>query len=170
MFWIIIALIFLLIIAWLLLSPIEMDIDTRVPHAYFNWITIGKALVIYENEDWFLKVRVLMFHKEWALSKMLLDQPRKKNIKKKSIPEKSRKGRTGSKIPWRRFLKMCSTFRVTEWQLALDANDHFRHIVLYPFNFFPYIGKHLFINFEDQTYFFIRMRNQPWRILYAWIK
>lgn len=166
MFWIIIALIFLLIIAWLLLAPFEMDIDTRVPHACFIWISIGQALVIYENEDWFLRVRIFTFHKEWALSKMLSEEPKKK----KRIPKKSRKAGTGSKFKWHRFLKMLSTFRVTECQLALDANDHFRYIFLFPFNFFPHIGKHFYINFEDQTYFFIRIRNQPWRLLYAWIK
>ena len=169
MFWIIAALVFLLIICficWLLLSPIEMHIDTRVPHASFSWLSIGRAIVIYEKEEWFLKVKILLFRKEWPLSK-LFTQPAKKKK-----PEKIKKAgsRAANLKVMNRSFKMLKTFRVIEWKLAMDGNDHIRYAMLYPLNFLPYLGRHIHINFEDQTYLLLKIRNQPWRMVYAWIK
>lgn len=165
MFWIMTALLLLLISGWILFSPIEMDIDTRIPKASFNWLSIGKAIVIYEKDDWLLKVKIFLFHKEWQLSKMLIQQPKKKRIQKKV-----RRTASTSKFTWHRFLNIFLTFRVIEWQLAIDANENHNYLILYPFNFLPYLAKHVHINFQDETYLFLRIRNQPWRILYALIK
>lgn len=166
MFWIIILLVLLLIVGWLLLSPIEMHIDTRVPHASFSWLSIGGATVVYEKQDWFLKVKIFLFRKEWSLSK-LLAQPAAKDKK----PEKVKKARRTSNLKvMNRAIKMLRTFRVIEWKLALDGNDHLSYAMLYPLNFLPYLGGHIYINYEDETYLQLKIRNQPWRMVYAWIK
>lgn len=165
MAFLIIALLLLLITGWILFSWIEMDIDTRVPQAAFKWSGIGNAILIHEKNDWLLKVKVFFYRKEWPLSKLLFDRP-----KKKSSPKKVRRKGGSSKLSIQRFLNILSTFRVKEWQLAIDANDNHSYIILYPFNFLPHLSKHLNINFQDETYLFLRIRNQPWRILYALIK
>lgn len=166
MFWIILLLLLLLIVGWLLLSPIEMHIDTRVPHATFSWLSIGGATVIYEKQEWFLKVRVLLFRKEWPISKLLAHPARKKK------PEKVKKsgGSTANLKVMRRAFKMLKTFRVIEWKLAVDGNEHLSYAMLYPLNFLPYLQRHLYINYEDETYLLLKISNQPWRMVYAWIK
>jgi hypothetical protein len=166
MVWIITALaLLLLLIGWLLLSPIEMDIDTRVPHATFQWLSIGQATIVYENEEWFVKVRVLLFHKQWLLSKLFIKSARKKKQAKK-IPAST----SPQTFNWHHALKMLSTFRIIDWKLAVDGNEHLSYAMMFPMNFMPYLGKHVYINFQDQTYFVLRIRNQPWRMVYAWIR
>ena len=166
MFWIITVLVLLLILCWLLLSPMELHIDTRTPHATFKWQTIGRAVMIYEKEEWFLKVKILLFHKQWPLSRLFIESAgRKKKVKK--IPRT--KGVSGFK--WKhRIVRILSTFRITELKLAIDGLDQVSYAMMYPLNFMPYVGKHIHINFQDQTYFLLRIRNQPLRLLYALIR
>jgi len=66
MLWVVLLLIILLLV-WILLSPLEFKIDTRVPVIMIRWNAIGSATLLFENEEWWLKIRVLFFAKKWNL-------------------------------------------------------------------------------------------------------
>jgi hypothetical protein len=166
MVWITIIIFLLLILFWLFLTPLELRVDTRTPQASLQWFSMGKAIVIYENEKWWLKMRVLFFYKQWDLEKLIFpDKKKKKRITR--IQKKRKRG----KIKWlRKFATLLRTFRVTKWQIALDTGDNIKTAWLYPLNFFSYTRQHLYINFNDENYLVLNVRNAPWKIVYAFLR
>ncbi len=166
MVWIIIIIIFLLILCWLLLTPLELQIDTRTPEASLRWISIGKAIVMYEKDKWWLKVRVLFFYKQWELEKLIFGEKKKKK-RIKRIPKKRKTG----KGKWlKKSFNLLKTFRVIQWQIAIDTGDSIKNAWLYPLNFFSHTRQHLYINFIDENYLTLKVRNAPWKIAYAFIR
>jgi len=158
--WIILFL--LLIICWLLFSPFEFQVDTRVPQAYFKWRSIGTAQAIYENEMWILRIRVLFFSGQWELEKLIFRKKKNKKVKKA-------KHRSNKRSPLK-FLNLIKSFRVLKWELAIDTNDSIKNAWLYPLNFVPFTRQHLFVNFSDENYLFLVIRNAPWKVVYALLR
>ena len=160
----IILLFFFLLLSWFFVAPLELQIDTRTPEASLRWISIGRAVIVYEDEKWLLKLRIWFFSKQWEVEKLLLGEKKKKQIKK-TAPKRKRKKRSIKK-----FLNAAKTFRVTKWQIALDTGDSVQNAWLFPLNFFPYTLDHLYINFEDENYLLLKVRNVPWKLAYAFMR
>jgi hypothetical protein len=148
------------------LAPIEIQIDTRIPRASLRWISIGRAFVLYDEDKWWLKMHIGFFHKQWDLEKLIFD--RRKKIKKAKTVRKKKKPPRARKL--RKFLNLLKTFRVTRWQLAIDSGDEVRNAWLYPLNFFPQTWRHLYVNFMDENYLIITIRNALWKLTYAFLK
>jgi hypothetical protein len=55
MVWIV-SLLILLLLIWILLSPLEFKVDTRVPVIMIQWKAIGSAALLFENEEIELKL------------------------------------------------------------------------------------------------------------------
>jgi len=166
MIWIIIAALLVIVVCWFLLSPLELQIDTRIPQASVQWIGIGKAVLVYEKEEWWLKVRVLFFYKKWSLLKIIFAERKKK---KRARPVQRKKTTAKSKrLP--KFFHLLKTFRVMQWKIAMDTGDSVKNAWLYPLNFSPYTWQHVHINFMDENYLVLTIRNVPWRLAYAWMK
>jgi len=163
--WIIIIITLLLILCWLFLTPLELQIDTRTPQASLRWISVGKAIVTYEKDIWWLKIRILFFYKQWELEKLIFAPKKKKRAKR--VPQKRK---TVKSKRLRKFFDLLKTFRVVKWQMAIDTGDSIKNAWLYPLNFFPHIGKHLYINFTDENYLVLKIRNAPWKLAYAFMK
>jgi hypothetical protein len=155
----------LLIIIWLLLSPIELFIDTKVSELYVRWIGIGRAMIVYEKEDWWLKVQFSLFKKKWSLIEMVTKSTKKG---KKAKPTRKKTIKKKNWLP--KILNMLKTFRITKWQIAIDSGNNVINAWMYPLNFFPYTYQHLFVNFNEENYLALIIRNVPLRMLYAWIK
>jgi hypothetical protein len=163
MIWIAIITGLLLLIGWLLLSPFELRVDTRIPLLSVSWITIAKVTLVYEKEEWWLNIRLLFFRKRWSLLKIIF---RRDKIGKK-VQGKERISRSREPL---KLLPLLTTFRVTQWELFLDCGDPEKNARLYPLNFFPFSRDHIHINFSGENYLLLTIRNAPWRILFAWIK
>jgi hypothetical protein len=154
----------LLVVCWLLLSPFQLQIDTRIPVAYFQWISIGKAVLVYEKDAWRLKIQLLFFKKEWLLEKLL-------TAKKKTTPAAATvKKKNAKKISLPKIFALLKTFRVVNWQIAADTGNYPLNAWLCPLNFYPPFRSHLVINFNDENYVAATVRNSPWKLLYAWIR
>ena len=74
-----------------------------------------------------------------------------------------------SKI-FQKIFSVLRTFRVRQWQITIDSGDDIENAWLYPLNFFPYMKQHVYINFVDENFLVLTIRNIPWRMVYAWIK
>jgi len=122
-------------------------------------------MVLYENERWWLKMAIGFFHKQWDLEKIILHRKKKA----KAAPSIQRKKRSG-KRRLNKVLNVIKTFRVTEWELAIDTDDVVRNAWLYPLNFFPRAGGHVNINFIGENFLAIKIRNAPWKLAYAFLK
>lgn len=165
MFWIILLLI-ILIPAWILLSPMEFKIDTRVPIIMIRWKAIGSAVLLFENEEWWLKIRVLFFSKKWNLIQMFFSGKKKRaKINKKRRKENVRKKKTLFRI-----LKVLKTFRIVEWEIAYSTEDNVKNAYWYWLNFFPLTRQHVHINFINENYLIVVIKNKIGRMLYAFIK
>jgi len=124
---------------------------------------VGKAKLVYEENKWWLSVSILFFSKTWELER--LAYKRKKPARE--VKPKTRRRRS----KWlRRLFNMGTSFRIIRWRIAIDTGDDIRNAWLYPLNFYPAFRHHLFINFSDENYLFLQIRNAPWRMLYALMK
>src|SRR4030095_9888699 len=115
MIWLIILIVLLSFISWLLISPFVMKVDTMIPMTELWWVSVGNVRIWYETE-WWLSFRILFFQKTIRFSEM--------KRKSKKIKDTASKKKTKKKIKISRMLKkltrVIKTFRVTEWQLAID--------------------------------------------------
>ncbi|HEY6063946.1 MAG TPA: hypothetical protein VIV35_10080 [Chitinophagaceae bacterium] len=160
-----IVVLLIFILCWLLVSPLVIEIDTRVPHAGLRWVSIGNARIWYENE-WWLSMQILFFRKTFRLAEMKSKPKKIKNGKEKKKPGKRMKVSRVLRKLWR----VVKTFRVTKWQLAVDSGDYTRNAQFYPLNFLPHTFKHMDINFRDENYLLLTIRNRPWKILFAFLR
>lgn len=166
MIWVIAIVIFLLFVLLLfLLSPLSMEIDTRIPVASLYWQNIGSAAIWYDDK-WRLSMRLFFYSKTMSIHEL-----KNKPGKKKTTLQKKKLRKKGSRFQKvKKLLRVLQTFRVTEWKLALDTGDFTRNAQLYPLNFIPYAAEHLHINFTGETYLLVKIRNRPWNILIAYFR
>jgi len=165
MLWIILFLL-ISILAWILLSPLEFKIDTRVPVIMLQWKSIGSATLFFEDEDWWLKVSVLFFPKKWNLVQMIFaGRKKRKKIRQSHSKESGRRFVTALK-----FFKILKTFQILQLEIAFSADDNSKNAWWYWLNFFPLTRKHIRTNFIDQNYLVLVIKNKLWRMAYAFIK
>ena len=69
-----------------------------------------------------------------------------------------------------RILKVLKTFRVAQWEVAFSADDYAKNAYWYWLNFFQLTRQHLHINFMDENYFVLVIKNRIGRMVYAFIK
>lgn len=164
-FILIILLVLVLMLCWILFSPLHLEIDTRVPRAGIRWFSIGEAWLCYD-EEWWLNIQVLFLRKQMKLSDFLDKQNKTRDQKKKKpVTQKERTGMSFQKI-----IRVIRTFRIKDWQLAIDTGDFTSNARFYPLNFIPYCNKHVQINFAGKNFLYLKIVNSPWRILYAFLR
>ena len=148
---------------WILVSPLELKIDTRIPEIIIRWRSIGSASVVYENDEWWIHIHILFFNKNWSLMQMIFAD--KKNTKK---VEKIQSQRRKSSSKWiGKILRIIKTFKIKQLQIAIGSSDNTINAKLYPLNFLPLTRQYVSINFIDENYLLLTVKNQPFRIIYA---
>jgi hypothetical protein len=164
MFWLFgLLMLVLLFITWLMASLLEMKLDTRIPAAELTLKTIGWARIWYEHE-WLIRFKIFFFSRTFTLSEL------QKN------PGKPKKVITHEKKPARfkhmtgRILDVVRSFDVAECTLAMDTGDSATNARLYFLNYVPYTRGHVFMNFNDENYLVLKIRNRPWKIIYAFFR
>ncbi len=166
MLWIIILLLVLLL-SWPLLSPLECSVDTRIPVIVIQWAGIGKATLVYDEEEWWLKLRVLFFYKKWSLMHLIFsDKKKKRKTKVKTVKRK----KSTKRMPFSKIVNILKSFRLIQLDIAISNNDYIKNAWLYSSNFIPYIRRYVHVNFEEENYLTFVIRNNAWRIAYAFIK
>jgi hypothetical protein len=146
-------------VLWLLTAPLVLEIDTRVPEAQFRITGIGNCRISYQ-EEWMLRFRILFFRKTIRTAAI---QRKKKGPAKKRTKKRMTFGKLFKKV-----ISVLRSFRVEQWELAIDSDEIIQNARLYPLNFLPRFRNHLRINFTGDNYFYIRIRNRGWKILYAY--
>jgi hypothetical protein len=166
MIWLIgILIFFLLVLLLLLLSPFSMVVDTRIPAATFKWQNIGRAVIWYD-EEWRLYIQLFFYSKIISIRQL-----KNNSSKKKSAPKKKKRIKKRSNfLQICRLIRVLNSFRVTEWELAIDTGDYTCNAQLYPLNFIPYAFEHLQINFTGDNYLLLKIRNRPVNILVAYFR
>lgn len=160
-----ILLFFLLLIVWVLCSALVLQVDTRVMQADMRLGYMASASIWYDSE-WRLGVRVFFFRKTMRLAGLKRSTGKKKTVRRKRSPRKKMNARRFIK----KMLRVLRTFRITQYELAIDTDDYVLNAQLYPLNFLPYAKGHLLVNFNNENYLALTVRNRPWKILYAFFR
>lgn len=152
-----------LFLVWLLTAPVYIEIDTRVPEASVRWVAIGRCRIWYQQE-WLLHVQVPFYRHTFRLAAQTTQK--KKPAKKKTKPAQRKNFRRKLQKGWQ-VLRSC---KVQQWQLSVDTGDFARNAQLYALVFYPALYGHLKISFTNESYFFIRIRSQVWKMLVAYLR
>lgn len=161
-----IILLIALFIVWLLTAPLYMEIDTRVPEANLRWKSIGRCRIWYQ-EEWLLYVQAPFYRHTFRLAAFSSQKKKPaEKVKRKTNPAQRKNTLRKLQKGWQ-VLRSC---KVQQWQLSIDTGDHTKNAQLYPLSFYPAVYGHLRISFTNENYFFIRIRNQLWRMLVAYLR
>ena len=160
MSWIILVII-LILLAWPLVAPFQLIIDSEMGKVEFHWKSIGR-IGLWANEEaiLLLKVNIGCFHRTWKplewQSKPQNNQPKKVKKKRKSNIQN---------LPFQLIYQLLSTFRVRYFRLDLDTDDFVLNSYLYPFAFtLQRMGWQVSINYAGRSYFTCCVENQLARI------
>jgi hypothetical protein len=127
---------------------------------------VGRAIVTYQNDTWWLSLKVFFFHKQWDLEKLIFD----KRKKKKTVRHPHKRAALKKTNRAKKFLSVVRSFRITKWQIAVDTGDVTKNAWLYALNFTRHTRRHLHINFTDENYMLLVIRNAPWKLAHAFLK
>lgn len=166
MLWLIgIVVLIFLILCIFLVSVLVIEVDTRVPQAGIRWGFLGKAIIWYDDE-WWLSMQLLFFRKTIRVASIKMKSAKKETVIEKQAPKKRKK----IKRLLKRILRIIQTFKVIEWTLFIDTGDNVYNAQLYPLIFLSKTYKHIFINFRNENFLLLKIRNYPWKILYTFFK
>lgn len=154
-----------LFLCWLLVAPIELEINTETPVAAFRWVSIGSVRVWYD-EEWWISIRVFFFYKTLPFAKMK-KRPAKAT---RSATNGNQQQKRKPHDPLNKILQVAGTLQVAEWQLAIDLGRFDMNARLYPLNFLSFTSGHLFINFQGYNLLKVKLRGQAWKIVYVFLK
>ncbi|MDH3650727.1 MAG: hypothetical protein OEQ53_13670 [Saprospiraceae bacterium] len=166
---VIIVLAIAVLLGWLLITPLEIRLDSINNQYLIRWRGIGNLKLIPTSDDLLLRLRVLFWHKEISPVQMMLIPKEKEKDKPKVDAEK--KGRSKVKIQrWiKKGLHLLQSFHVKAMKLDLDTGDFIHNSYLYPiFHVLNRRDKQLNINFEGRTEILLIIQNRPYRIIAAW--
>jgi len=160
MTWILtIVILLFLLFCWMLVSPLLLELDSASETARFTWPGIGSASLSHDSH-WQIFFRVFFFSKKLILSG---------NKKKRARVTQKKKQKSKIRVPLYRIVNCLKTFRVVEWKIAIDTGDYALNAKLFPLNFHPILQHHMEVNFVEKNYFYIKIRNYPWRLIYAFL-
>jgi hypothetical protein len=169
--WLIIGLIFLLLIGWLLLAPLEVCINSNNHDYHIKWKGIGEARVVVLPMDLLLTLQVAFWKKDWSVMEFKF-QKDKKETKKSKIkkPKKSKKSRK----MFRFFKRIMSSFTVEKLRVNIDTSNYILNGYLFPIFFhisYFFKGKpSLTINYKGKTEINVLIRNRLINMLLALVK
>lgn len=153
----------LLVFLWILLAPLEIIIDTRVPIVLMRLRSISKVSIDFRQDDFWLTIKVFFMRFNWRIQELA----RKKTVTK-SIQVKKQNAGTRAIFP--KIMRVLKSTRVSQFELRIKPNDYTTTGMLYPLNFFQLADPYkLSVTFNEEPYLAIRITTVPWRIAYAFI-
>lgn len=166
MVFILLVLILILIISWMLLTPIQLNIDSTKNTYLLVWKGIASARLIPKPNDIHLRFKIFFWKKDYF---PLREKPSlfKKKAKKKDSKEKNKKSLSLSKLS-EKAKRILSTFQVKILRLRLDTDDYVRNSLLFPiFYFLRKKNVQLSINYEGNSEVELLVENRLYRLLMA---
>lgn len=90
--------------------------------------------------------------------------------KKKKMVRSSRRKSKRKHMPILKFFKILKTFKMVQWKMVVSADDNTENARWYWLNFFPLTKQYVRINFTEENYLLLVIKNKVWRIAYAFLK
>ena len=162
MLWIILVLLFLSLLIYLLILPINIVINSIDNQYFISLGSIAKANVA-KDEEFLLRIdlrTLFMRFKFYPLKK------RHTKKKKKKQPEKKR-------IKWshiRSIFQIVRSFEVKRFSLDIDTGNCITNAKLYPvFAFLDFYVGNYRVNFDGRNSIVLHIQNRPYRIIKSFI-
>lgn len=171
MVWLFIILIVLLFLGWLLVTPLEICINSIENDYHIKWKGIGEASIIVLPMDLLVRLKIAFWKKDWSVMKFRFKKERK-NDKKAS--EKPKRKKRNARKNLRLFRRILGSFSVKKMRVNIDTQNYILNGYLFPLFFHLtryYNGKpQLIINYKGKTEINVLMRNRLINIFYAILK
>jgi hypothetical protein len=132
---ILLVVLFILVISWMLLTPIQLNIDSTKSTYLLVWKGIASARLIPSPNDIHLRFKVFFWKKDYYPLK-----EKASILSKKDKPEQSKQQKKKKSISLRKASKkakrILSTFQVKILRLKLDTDDYVVNSYLFPIFYF----------------------------------
>lgn len=150
------------LLAWLLVAPMYLIVDSRRNLVGFRWQTIGAAYLLLTRDDLLLRTRIFFWKKDWRP----LQWKRSKEKKERKKPSKKKKKK--SWMNFRRVRRLLRSFRVKTLRINVDTDDYVVNSYLYPlFMLLDRSRQSLRVNYEGEFECRLEIENRGYRILNA---
>lgn len=151
-----------------LLSPLWIELDSGIPSGKIRWWGIGRVELYHEGE-WKVRLRLLFFQKIYYLERR--GAKKEKRVKKKiAATGVKKKPVMPFRLMLKKMIRIIRSFTIEQWRLDMDTGDAALNARLYPLNWLPVLQGHVFVNFNGEQRFRCRIRNNGWRLLWAWFR
>lgn len=170
MFWIIFLPLLLVLLIWLLCSPIYLQIEWNEDYqfAQLHWWGILRGRLLPERGDWTFRLELPLFSRSWPISKWQPGTKKEQKNRAKSTRKKSWK----PKHPLQLVRRLWRSFHLIRLRVDLDTDDYVWNAYLFPlFRVTNPAGrKDWRINFKGRNELSLIVENRLYRLLYAFIR
>lgn len=152
----------LVLILWVLFTPIVLRIDTRSNLYTLRWRGIGSLELHVIKDELLLQLRIWFWKKDFHPFQKLLGKEKASKKKKRA------KGGRGKKNWKKKFIKLLQSFQVKQFRLVLDTDNYIQNSYLFPlFHFLSRPPWQLSINYQGDSALQLHIENRLFRLLKA---
>ncbi len=162
-------LILVLFVAYLLLMPIILSIDTEKNEYFIQLKGLARAY-IEPHEEEIIRVKLNVFFMRFYFFPIdeIIKRNKAKKIKVKA--PKNNKTKSRKRLSASKGLQVLKTFKVKQFLIDMDTGDVVQNAKLYPaFAFFNYYKGGFNINFEGRNRLVVYLQNRPIDIIKVFI-
>ncbi len=167
MVWLIILLVVLLILCWLLFSPMEICINSTTNDYHIKWTGIGEANILILPQDLLIRFRIAFWKKDYSIMQFKFKRTKKEGKKKRAKKRNSKKSL--------RFLqRVLNSFTVKKLRINIDTKNYILNGYLFPVFYhlsrFSSGKPQLSINYKGKTEINVLIQNRLINIFYAIVR
>lgn len=157
------------LVAWVLIAPLQLQIDTSRDHYQIAWKRIGYGKLITRPTEIVVRLKLLFWQKEWPLP-ALVGGPSKRTERPTKTEQPTRKPQK-DRAPRFKVRALLRTFQLKQLRLHLDTDDFVLNSYLFPiFHFLNRENRELKINYRGEAFLQMVVENQLYRIIWALLR
>lgn len=158
---VLISVLVLLLLSWVLFTPIILKIDTYTQLYLLQWRGIGSVSLQWIKDDLLVQLSIWFWKKDFYPIQAMLE---KAAPSKKAQPKKTKR-KWGTKNWKRKAQKLFTSFQVKKFRLVLDTGDYIQNSYLFPvFHFLSRPPWQLSVSYQDDSALQLHVEN---RLIYV---
>lgn len=159
------------IVAWLLIAPFQLQIDSRRNHYRLHWKSIGYGQLLIQPSALAVRLKIFFWQKDWPLFPPARGKP--KLAPKANEPQKTDEPKkdTTTRPSLFKLMALLRTFQLKKFRLHVDTDDYILNSYLYPvFYFLNGKNRELRINYQGDLLLQMVVENRLYRLLVAYLR
>lgn len=158
-----------ILVAYLLLMPIIVSIDTKKNEYYLQLKGLAKAYIL-PNEETLIRIQLNVLFMTFNIDPLDEYYKRKQSKKLKKSNQKPKKENRHRKIEIIKIIRLLKTFKVKEFYINLDTGSVITNAKLFPvFQCLNYYKGGFHINFLGHNQLALKLQNRPINIIKTFI-